>query len=32
MAQANALIGVETAAYYPTLSLTGGAGLSPMCS
>jgi NodT family efflux transporter outer membrane factor (OMF) lipoprotein len=27
MAQANALIGVETTAYFPTLSLTGGAGL-----
>ena len=27
MAQANALIGVETTAYFPTLSLTAGAGL-----
>jgi NodT family efflux transporter outer membrane factor (OMF) lipoprotein len=27
MAQANAIIGIEKAAYYPTLSLTGSAGL-----
>jgi NodT family efflux transporter outer membrane factor (OMF) lipoprotein len=27
MAEANAVIGIEIAAYYPTLSLTGGSGL-----
>jgi outer membrane protein TolC len=28
MAEANALIGVEKAAYYPTLSITGTAGFA----